>query len=60
MSGLTGDITDAHIHEAAIGENAAGRMPIDQYFNNGGVFAYLGRDEFTPALPIPSRTAIIT
>lgn len=50
VSGLTGDITGAHIHEAAIGENGGVVVPIDQYFNNGGAFAYLGADEFTPRI----------
>ncbi len=46
VSGLTGDITGAHIHEGAMGTSGGVAVNLTDLFNNGGAFAYLSGDEF--------------
>lgn len=41
VSGLTGDITGAHIHEAAAGIDGGVVLNLTDLFNNGGAFAYI-------------------
>lgn len=45
-SGLTGDITGAHIHQGAAGTDGDVVLDLTDLFNNGGGFAYI-QDGFT-------------
>lgn len=49
VSGLTGDITGAHIHGAPVGENGGVIIPLTDSFENGGAFTYL-TEVFTPPI----------
>lgn len=50
VSGLTGDMTGAHIHEAEAGMIGGVVIPMTDLFANGGAFTYFGGDDFGPAI----------
>ncbi len=50
VSGLTGDLTGAHIHEGEMGMDGGVVVNLTDLFNNGGAFTYLSGDDFNRAI----------
>ncbi len=48
VSGLTGDVTGAHIHQAATGEDGGVIFNMSDLYNDGGIFTYWSDMNDTP------------